>query len=151
MQREIKFRGWDGKIMFDVSQITFNDGTWDLSKGRGVSILFQPSITLMQFTGLHDKNGKEIYEGDVVRVKSGSATPISVTHEGETLTAYRANYDTCFIVFYKSAFCLHNEKDIKRHQSESKYNGTSYYGTLQSAHHDIEVIGNIYENPELTT
>jgi uncharacterized phage protein (TIGR01671 family) len=64
--REIKFRAWDGKNMFDVGQITFNDGVWTLSEGRGISIKYQPHITLMQFTGLKDKNGNEIYEGDIL-------------------------------------------------------------------------------------
>ena len=71
--REIKFRAWHKKIrkMFQVGQITLEKGIWDYEpddrKNIGVSIPYQPSFILMQYTGLHDKNGKEIYEGDIVK------------------------------------------------------------------------------------
>ncbi len=69
--REIKFRAWhkDGKKMSEP---------WDLFEGfdgecmysayyDGEQVLSYPSeVELMQYTGLKDKNGKEIYEGDIV-------------------------------------------------------------------------------------
>lgn len=72
MNREIKFRAWhkDLKKMFKIGQITLEKGTWNFEPNDrdfiGMSIPFQPSFVLMQYTGLHDKNGKEIYEGDIV-------------------------------------------------------------------------------------
>lgn len=67
--REIKFRAWDGDSMFFPTQITFPGGEgWDVDKGRGVSIEAQPHITLMQYTGLTDRNGVDIYEGDLYRL-----------------------------------------------------------------------------------
>lgn len=82
MNREIKFRAWhkDLKKMFKIGQITLEKGTWNFEPNDrdfiGMSIPFQPSFVLMQYTGLHDKNGKEIYEGDIVKVRYGGETDV---------------------------------------------------------------------------
>ena len=75
MNREIKFRAWHKNLkkMFKIGQITLEKGTWNYEPNDrdfiGMSIPSQPSFILMQYTGLHDKNGKEIYEGDIIRIK----------------------------------------------------------------------------------
>lgn len=70
--REIKFRAWNKNLkkMYKIGQITLEKGTWNYEPDNreyiGMSIPYQPSFVLMQYTGLKDKNGKEIYEGDIV-------------------------------------------------------------------------------------
>lgn len=59
MTRQIKFRAWDGKEMIEKPVVSSFD--WNKGSSGGTH------DTLMQFTGLLDKNGKEIYEGDILK------------------------------------------------------------------------------------
>ena len=62
-QREIKFRAWDGsKMQYDFGYINVTSGnavTWSEDEYK--------NWIVMQFTGLKDKNGKEIYEDDIIK------------------------------------------------------------------------------------
>ena len=73
--RDIKFRAWhkDKKCWLQDVEV-FEDGSWDgalpnecTQIGGMVTGYTEPECVLMQYTGLKDKNGKEIYEGDIVQ------------------------------------------------------------------------------------
>ena len=117
--REIKFRAWDksNKEMFNVEIMNFQKR--QVYKDS-VSYCKFENIELMQYTGLKDKNEKEIYEGDIVKL--------------------RANHGIGVVKYYDEwgAFVVEYIKP-----KPLVVLGISYYKE------DIEVIGNIYENPEL--
>jgi uncharacterized phage protein (TIGR01671 family) len=100
MQDRFKFRVYDDGKMVYFGQLV------------NVGI----TSPLMQCTGLKDKNGKLIYEGDIIQ----------------------ENWHKYILEWGNGAYVI---KDIKR--------GTSYMFTSGICKHKSEVIGNIYENPEL--
>ena len=126
--REIKFRAWDEvedkMIPFNKLWLEMEDGyggvrEFDSSTGKYEECTSE--FILMQYTGLKDKNGKEIYEGDIVKGKNyGFNNP--QRYIGEVIYIY-------------------NRYEVK---------GTKQYkGIRDELNTTYEVIGNIYENPEL--
>jgi uncharacterized phage protein (TIGR01671 family) len=131
MMREIKFRAWDKKdkrMIVDkqgfIPLIVTNKSVFKLDptseKDRWIEI-DKNRFELMQYTGLKDKNGKEIYEGDIIKSNSHKPT-------------------TFKIEFIEGGFCAtQNDKDYPLDINH-------FYPSVGCM---IEVIGNIYENPEL--
>ena len=119
-----KFRAWHGELnmMFEVKSLVFtlNLATIasenDLVPSRTCSF---DDIILTQSTGLFDKNGKEIFEGDVVEV-----------------------FDSRYAVFYD------NENASFRLKPRDKRWNTDYMSNY-AHEASFEIIGDIYRNPEL--
>jgi hypothetical protein len=106
MNREIKFRAWDKEQN--------NMWLWEDLIDKQCTYLNSKYFVAMQYTGLKDKNGKEVYEGDIIRV----------------------NNEKMELVFRDGYFGWG-----KQHKGMYSFDP---FGC-----EEIEVIGNIYENPEL--
>lgn len=128
----IRFREWHNtwEEMCEVKRIRFDD------EGNVTTVLFIgkdlvvnakiDEIELMQSTGLFDENDKEIFDGDILKVKIMSGQ--------SWLETVRYNDEKAMFV----------SKEVKRKVLESPL-----YDLFITDLFEVEVIGNIYENPEL--
>ena len=142
--REIKFRAWDKKrkeIVYldflNLSKAQFcgswvvapPDNLFDVATTKGNLLNFK-DVELMQYTGLKDKNSVEIYEGDIVLVNETRTYVLEKPQE-----VFFA--DGGFYVGHKGAYeCKLYFETCNKTYRKKTFNG-------------IEIIGNIYENPEL--
>ena len=134
--RAIKFRAWD-KDESIMTYLDLGNKNPDVSRLHIALLsdhLREPWGEVMQFTGLHDKNGKEIYEGDILCVDTGKSfvkCGIEWNNESACYDWYVSSYSKKL----NSSLCHAIEEAIDK---SGKH--------LQEL---WEVIGNIYENPEL--
>lgn len=137
MSRKLKFRAWHKKrgILADVLSLLSN-GRVEVSICDSGPFLWRvaESIEVMQYTGLKDRRGVDIFEGDVFNCKRDKAHPdggyIAGTSDYHPESAE-------IVIFEDGCFLAGNDY---------LHNRLFWY-----ERHHWDLIGNIYENPELTT
>ena len=129
--REIKFRAFYKERMTEPFGLANDYYEIDVAHGE-----------VMQFTGLKDKNGKEIYEGDVVKGREGIIKGVVEFGAYTKGRSHKHDSQTEHIGWYVQ------EKDGKVSLEDLEwYIRPDTYAPFRGSY--IEVIGNIYENPEL--
>lgn len=133
--RKHKYRVWcKDKNEWEVSAPLLGEHG-DLFRFTQNTIMpYKPENHIVVFyTGIKDRNGIEIYEGDIIK------TPYNMTYD---FARYEIIFKDC--EFYASCVALHSREDGFADIS----NGGYCEGSLKGFQ-EVEVIGNIYENPEL--
>ena len=124
-----KFRAWlkkEQKMDNEIDHISWlEDELYCIGDGITYMVLAE-DLVLMQSTGLKDKNGKEIFEGDILEVTD--------------------KHNWLEVVSYSQEKAMFVTEEINR---EFKVPESPLYDLLDSTFLKFKVIGNIYENPEL--
>ena len=136
--RKFKFRIWDkiGKKMYFVDHGDIMRDGDEFEWSPWVFVVKNPRVEdyiFMQYTGLNDKNGKEIYDGDLVRVPT-----MSCAEDDYGL------YDLFEVIWSMKygAWCGYSKEWIESGTDDCII-------SYEFDDNDMEVIGNIYENPDL--
>ena len=148
--REIKFRVWYNKkihiIGLYTSLLSIDPGVWEFGwdgdgrEGGNMKEIDGKNLIMMQYTGLKDSKGKDIYEGDIVTGHFGDEDDYDDPTPETKMTGY-VEYD--FDGFTLKVIQKLSDKDRLGMVNWFGFSdGTDFFG-------DMEVIGNIYESKHL--
>jgi len=128
VSRDLKFRVWSisSKKMFERNNNYYLSLDGDLFQNDCLDYQNKSSFVIMQYTGLKDRNGVEIYEGDIL-----------------TMSPYQDEQYTVQVYWKYSALIL----DTPFSESHD-WTPLGYY-VSHFGEHTLEVVGNIYEHPHL--
>lgn len=156
MNREIKFRAWDKskRIMYSSNctnlLLHFNGQLQSYDEyGKLLGTFNTPEMKIMQYIGLKDKNGKEIYENDILKVlvrqKEKHAPVDGLETIVDDLFSDIGLKETYFWTVEYVNFNTYS--GFRCYGTNRRFNIPLTYSTLINT--EAEIIGNIYENPEL--
>jgi len=139
MTREIKFRAWDKK-----EKKMFNSGG-SIKALANIEWFIEYDFELMQFTGLKDKNGKEIYEGDIVEHINRNCDKEIIL---PTKSIVRFGIEYVDTSLYEDNMTEINGFYLEPIDCKDNYEKMHYMSAFSNGL-GIDIIGNIYETPEL--
>ena len=121
--RDLKFRVWSNRLnkWLVNTEIGFR-----VENGVSVPNWNSDDVTVEQYTGLKDKNGKEIYEGDIVR----------------NTVEVAPNKSSTYKIYYDQHHAMYAMSPV-----DGKIDIGDFYGYIMRRH--FEVIGNVHENGDL--